>query len=323
MTRVALIEARIAARAEVARDICVFEIEAAGAAPLPAIEAGAHIDVHVNGFVRQYSLLDGPSLAPRRYRIAVLRAASSRGGSEAMHAQLREDSALRISAPRNNFPLRLDSPSSVLVGGGIGITPLMSMAAALHASGARFALHYCARSRDRMAFADELQRAPFAHAVHLYSDDEAQSAFDGEAVLASQPSGAHLYVCGPQGFMDHVLGIARAAGWDESRLHHEYFQAAAVAPTSGGDRAFELIAVRSGKRITVAAAESALQALTRCGIEIAFSCQQGVCGSCLTPVLEGIVDHRDSFLTSQEKVRNEAFLPCCSRAHGDVLMVDL
>ncbi|BEP64518.1 PDR/VanB family oxidoreductase (plasmid) [Variovorax sp. V213] len=322
MTRVALIEARIAARAEVARDICLFEIEAAGAAPLPAIEAGAHIDVHVNGFVRQYSLLDGPSLAPRRYRIAVARAASSRGGSEAMHAQLREGSVLRISAPRNNFPLRPDSPSSVLVAGGIGITPIMSMAAALHAGGARFALHYCARSKDRMAFADELQRAPFANAVHLYPDDEAQSAFDSEAVLASQPSGAHLYVCGPQGFMDHVLGTARAAGWDESRLHHEYFQAAAAA-TSGGDRAFDLIAVRSGKCITVAAAETALQALTRCGIEVASSCEQGVCGSCLTPVLEGIVDHRDSFLTLQEKVRNEAFLPCCSRAHGETLTVDL
>lgn len=323
MTRVALIEARIAARAEVARDICVFEIEAAGAAPLPAIEAGAHIDVHVSGFVRQYSLLDGPSLVPRRYRVAVLRAASSRGGSEAVHAQLREGSVLRISAPRNNFPLRPNSPSSVLVAGGIGITPIMSMAAALHASGARFALHYCARSKDRMAFADELQRAPFAHAVHLYPDDEAQSAFDSEAVLASQPPGAHLYVCGPQGFMDHVLGTARAAGWDESRLHHEYFQAAAVAATSGGDRAFELIAARSGKRITVAAAETALQALTRCGIEVASSCEQGVCGSCLTPVLEGIVDHRDSFLTLQEKVRNEAFLPCCSRAHGEALTVDL
>ncbi|CAN7588875.1 PDR/VanB family oxidoreductase [Variovorax sp. LjRoot178] len=323
MTRAALIDARIVARAEVARDICVFEIEATGAAPLPAIEAGAHIDVHVSGFVRQYSLLDGPSLVPRRYRIAVLRAASSRGGSEAMHAQLREGSVLRISAPRNNFPLRPDSSSSVLVAGGIGITPIMSMAAALHASGAHFALHYCARSKDRMAFAGELQRAPFAHAVHLYTDDETQSAFDSEAVFASQPSGAHLYVCGPQGFMDHVLGTARAAGWDESRLHHEYFQPAAVATTSGVDRGFELIAARSGKRVTVAAAETALQALTRCGIEVASSCEQGVCGSCLTPVLEGIVDHRDSFLTLQEKVRNEAFLPCCSRAHGKTLTVDL
>lgn len=323
MTRVALIDARIAARTEVARDICLFEIEAADAAPLPAIEAGAHIDVHVGGFVRQYSLLDDPSPAPGRYRIAVLRAATSRGGSEAMHAQLREQSKLRISAPRNNFPLHPDSPSSVLIAGGIGITPIMSMAAALHASGRRFSLHYCARSRDRMAFASDLQHSPFAHAVHLYLDDEPQSAFGSEVVLASQPPGAHLYVCGPQGFMEHVLSTARAAGWDESRLHYEYFRADAVAATSSGNRPFELIAARSAKRITVGEAETALQALTRCGIEVAFSCEQGVCGSCLTPVLEGAVDHRDSFLTSQEKSRNELFLPCCSRAHGEVLTVDL
>jgi vanillate O-demethylase ferredoxin subunit len=322
MTGPVLFEARIASRREVAQDICAFEIEATGGAMLPPVEAGAHIDVHVGGFVRPYSLLDGPSPKPGRYRIAVLRSAASRGGSEAVHALLREGSVLRISAPRNHFPLRPDGAFSVLMAGGIGITPIMSMARALHAEGSPFVLHYCARSRRHMAFGDDLLRSPFAPAVRLHADDEPQSAFDAARALADPPPGARLYVCGPQGFMDHVLRTAQAAGWDAHRLHHESFQPAAVA-APGGNRAFELIAVRSGKRTVVGAAETALQALVRCGVQVAASCEQGVCGTCLTPVLEGAVDHRDSFLTAEEQARNDQFLPCCSRAEGERLAVDL
>ncbi len=321
MTGPVLIDARIVRRREVAKDICAFEIEAAGGAGLPPFEAGAHIDVHAGGFVRQYSLHDGPSSAPGRYRIAVLRSTASRGGSEAMHALLQEGSALQISAPRNHFPLQPDAEFSVLMAGGIGITPIMSMASALHAKASPFVLHYCARSRDHMAFGDELLRSPFADAVRLHADDAPQSAFDAARALADPPPGARLYVCGPQGFMDHVLRTAQAAGWDAQRLHHESFQAAPVAATDG-NRAFELVAVHSGKRTRVGAGETALQALVRCGVPIASSCEQGVCGSCLTPVLEGEVDHRDTFLTAEEQARHDQFLPCCSRALGDRLAVD-
>ena len=318
MTGTRPIEARIAARASVAPDICALEIEARDGTPLPAFDAGAHIDVHVDGFVRQYSLLGAPCAAPARYRIAVLKTAASRGGSEAVHARLQAGSALRISVPRNLFPLQPQSPWSLLVAGGIGITPLLSMAAALHAAGSPFELHYCARSRGAMAFVDELLRSPFARAMHLHPDDEA--AFDAARVLAGRPGDARLYVCGPQGFMDHVLHTAKAAGWDERRLHHESFQPVAAAH---GDRGFELVAARSGRRIAVAANETALQALRREGIEIASSCEQGVCGSCLTPVLEGRVEHRDAFLTAQEQALHDQFLPCCSRALGEVLTLDL
>ncbi len=317
MTDMRSIEARIAARASVAPDICALEIEARDGTPLPAFDAGAHIDVHVGGFVRQYSLLGAPGAAPLRYRIAVLKTAASRGGSEAVHARLHAGSTLRISAPRNLFPLQSQSPWSLLVAGGIGITPLLSMAQALHAAGAPFELHYCARSRGAMAFVDELLRSPFAHAVHLHPDDEA--AFDAARVLAGRPADARLYVCGPQGFMDHVLRSAKAAGWDERSLHHESFQPAAAQ----GDRGFELVAARSGRRIAVAANETALQALRREGIEIASSCEQGVCGSCLTPVLEGRVAHRDAFLSARERALHDQFLPCCSRALGEVLTLDL
>lgn len=322
MSDAALIDVRIAARSEVADDICALELEATGPAALPAMDAGAHIDVHVGGFVRQYSLLGGPSATPGRYRIAVLRTHGSRGGSEAVHRILQVGCALRISAPRNNFPLRPGRNPALLVAGGIGITPLLSMAAALYGQGLPFALHYCGRSKSRMAFVDELLGSPYASAVHLHADDEPGGRFEGRRMLRGHPADARLYVCGPQGFMDHVLDTARATGWQDDRLHHECFQPAASAAGSG-DRAFELVAARSGTRVVVGADESALQALRRCGFTIMSSCEQGVCGSCITPVIEGRVDHRDSFLTAQERSIHAEFLPCCSRALDDMLTIDL
>jgi len=321
MSDVTLIDARVTARSELATDICALEIEASGRVPLPAVDAGAHIDVHVGGFVRQYSLLGPPTCAPERYRIAVLRTTASRGGSEAVHRTLQVGSSLRISAPRNHFALRLDGAPAVLVAGGIGITPILCMAAALHGRRTPFELHYCGRSIARMALVDELLGSPYARSVHLHVDDAPSGRFDVGRVLSRQPAHAHLYVCGPQGFMDHVLGSARAAGWTDDRLHHECFQPAAAASGSG-DRPFELWAVRSGQRIVVRADESALQALRRSGIQIASSCEQGVCGSCLIPVVAGLVDHRDSFLTAQEKAAHAEFLPCCSRALENTLTID-
>jgi vanillate O-demethylase ferredoxin subunit len=323
MNPVSVIEARIARRVEVAQGICALDIVPHLGAVLPAYDAGAHIDVHVGGFVRQYSLLEAPEAEPQRYRIAVLRTADSRGGSVAVHQSLLEGARLQISAPRNQFPLQPAPARAVLVGGGIGITPLLSMAGALHARGVPFVLHYCGRDAASMAFRQELLDATYAGAVQMHLDGPGgKPTFDCRAALATEPDVAHLYVCGPHGFMVHVLETARAAGWAEGRLHSESFQPVAASPDHG-DRPFELIAVRSGQRIAVAADETVLQALARCGVAVPSSCEQGVCGTCLLSVLEGAVEHRDTYLTDEEKRANDQFLPCCSRARGASLSVDI
>lgn len=320
MSNSSLLDVRVARRNLVAEDICALELERPSGGALPPFEPGAHIDVHLDGLVRQYSLLNHPS-ERFKYKIAVLRAIDSRGGSIKVHERLNEGQCFKISAPRNHFQLQ-PSPFALLIAGGIGITPLMAMSAELAAAGSRFALHYCARSRARMAFAEELLGAPFSSSVSLHLDDEAGTKFDCRAALSEAPDGAHLYVCGPSGFMKHVLDTARDLGWGEDRVHFEHFQPVA-APDNSKKAAFEILAARTGKRVTVAATETALSALARIGIVVPTSCEQGVCGTCLTDVLEGVPDHRDMFLTPEERTLNNQFLPCCSRACSDSLTLDL
>jgi len=315
-----LIETRVCAKTAAARDICVLELESAGEVPLPPYEPGAHIDVHAMGYVRQYSLCGDPT-RPGRYRIAVLRSRQSRGGSAAIHDHVAPGQALTIGAPRNHFPLAADAPFSLLLAGGIGITPLFGMAMQLAAASRPFALHYCARSPAHAAFREELARLGRAASLRFHYDDGGPAQrLDLPAVLRQAPAGAHLYVCGPQGFMDHVLEGAGRAGWPPRQLHSERFSA---TPESAPGGAFEIVAARSGARILVAPGESAVQALDRAGIAVPVSCGQGICGTCLTAVLAGTPDHRDMFLTPEERARNDCFLPCCSRASSLGLTLDL
>lgn len=312
---------RVAARRQEAEGICSFALEPIGAAELPAFSAGAHIDVHVpGGAVRQYSLCGEPG-DRRRWRIGVLRDAASRGGSAGMHDAVPVGTTLQVSAPRNLFALA-PAPHSVLVAGGIGVTPILAMARQLQRDGQPFELHYCARSAARMAFRDEILAGAFADRARLYCSDAADAPpFDAAAVCRAAPTGAHLYVCGPAGFMDHVLAAARAAGWDDARLHREHFAAAPQPAT--GDQPFQLRLARSGQTLDVPAGTTALQALLDHGVDIHYSCEAGVCGSCVTPVLDGTPDHRDSFLMPAERAANTLFTPCCSRAKSHTLVLDL
>lgn len=291
------------------------------AGTLPPFTAGAHVDVHLpNGLVRQYSLLGDPT-AGGDYSIAVLHEPASRGGSRAMHA-LKPGERLRISAPRNLFPLDEAADRTLLVAGGIGITPILAMAWRLHALGRRFVLHYCVRTARRAAFRARLETAPFADHVALHVDDgPSAQRFDAASVLAAHAAKDHLYVCGPGGFMEHVLSTARAAGWAEAQLHREYFTAA--PPQALGDQPFEIAIASTGAVITVPAGRSALQTLLDHGIDVPMSCEQGICGTCLVPVLEGVPDHRDSYLTEEEQAANTLFTPCCSRAKTARLVLDL
>ena len=313
---------RIARKTVEAQDICSFELVAPEGGALPRFAAGAHIDVHLGGgLVRQYSLCNDPR-ETQRYQIAVLREPASRGGSIAMHA-LQPGHALEISAPRNHFAQAHDASHHLLLAGGIGITPILCMAEQLAAEGASFALHYCTRSAERTAFAQRLRSAPFASQVQLHHDDGAAAQkLDLAALLASPRPGTHLYVCGPSGFMEAVLSAARAAGWPEARLHREYF-AAAAPKGNGHDGAFEVQVASSGAVIRVAPDQAVVAALAAAGIEVPVSCEQGVCGTCLTRVLDGVPDHRDLFLSDEERARGDQFTPCCSRAKSHRLVLDL
>lgn len=318
----AFFQVRVTARRSEARDIASFELAALDGGPLPPFSAGSHIDVRTaGGPIRQYSLCNDPQ-ETHRYQIAVLHDAASRGGSRAMHEQVHAGVTLEISAPKNHFELAHAAPHSLLLAGGIGITPILCMAERLSAIGAAFEMNYCARSRERAAFRERIARAAFAARVQYHFDDEAPSQrLDVERLLRGAPAGTHLYVCGPKGFMDLALATARAAGWPESRLHYEFFVAA--LPKPAGEGGFEIKLASSGRVIAVAPNQTALQALLQSGVEVPVSCEQGICGTCLTRVLEGEPDHRDLFLTPAEQARNDQFTPCCSRARSPMLVLDL
>ena len=312
---------RVASRREVSLDVCSVELVAEDGATLQPFAAGAHVDVHLPGaIVRQYSLCSDPADSSR-YQLAVLKDPSSRGGSDAMHA-LRVGDVLSISAPRNLFPLAPDASHSLLLAGGIGVTPLLAMARTLHRAGASFAMHYCARTPARTAFLEQLQRSPFAAQVCFHFDDgpEAQRFRSGDVIRAPRP-GEHLYVCGPAGFIDHVLAAASGAGWPEERVHSERFRIDAPE-SSEGDSAFEVEVATTGQVIPVGPTQSITQALAAHGVDVPTECEAGVCGTCVLRVLHGTPDHRDSFLTQSERA-GDLMTPCVTRAKSRKLVLDL
>lgn len=314
---------RVASKRLEAQDICSFELVAADAgAALPSFTAGAHVDVHLpGGLVRQYSLWNRPD-EPAVYRIAVLKEATGRGGSRAMHEAVHEDAVLTIGTPRNQFALADAGAKALLLAGGIGVTPILSMAQHLSALGRPFEMHYCTRSAARTAFRERVASLGQVHAVHVHHDDgSAGQRLDIAQLLKAQPADCHLYVCGPQGFMAAVLQAARDLGWPDARAHREFF--AAVSAAQSGDAAFQVQLGRSGRVIDVAADQSVVQALAQAGVVVPTSCEQGICGTCVTGVLQGTPDHRDTFLMPEEQAANRCFTPCCSRARSPLLVLDL
>ncbi len=318
----------VAKRAREAEGIVSFELRAIGEQTLPAFTAGSHLDVYIItpagvALTRQYSLCNDPS-ERHRYLIAVLREPASRGGSVALHDHLHEGDTLTISEPKNHFPL-VPAAHTLLLAGGIGVTPLLSMAERLSHAGADFSLHYCTRSASRTAFVERIAGSAFADRVSFHFDDgEAAQRFVAARALGTPAPGRHVYVCGPPGYIDHVLDTARGLGWPDAQLHVEYFGARpADATAAEGERAFEVMLASSGRTFPIPAGESITQVLARSGIHIPVSCEQGVCGTCLTRVLDGECDHRDMFLTAAERAANDQMTPCCSRARSSRLVLDL
>ncbi|MEJ6023680.1 PDR/VanB family oxidoreductase [Ramlibacter sp. PS4R-6] len=300
--------------------IASFELARADGGPLPAFSAGSHIDVHVpGGLTRQYSLCNEPSMH-HTYRIAVLRDAKSRGGSAGMHDAVKEGDVLEISEPRNHFPL-VHAVRTILFAGGIGITPLLCMAHRLAHVGSDFELHYSTRSKSKTAFFDEIAASPFAGRTHFHFDDNPAEPLQLGGLLANVDSQTHLYVCGPAGFIQFVTDWAKGCGWPAGQIHVEFF--AAPDQDKSGDRPFDVKIASSGQVIPIAADQTIVKALAAAGVEILTSCEQGVCGTCITRVLEGECDHRDMYFTDEEKAKHDQFTPCCSRAKSAVLVLDL
>jgi vanillate monooxygenase ferredoxin subunit len=322
MSNASALSVRVANKATQAQDIMTFELVDVNGAALPAFAAGSHVDVHLpGGITRQYSLCNNPQ-ETHRYLIAVLFDAASRGGSRAMHEQVAVGQLLQISVPKNHFTLAHEAGRSLLLAGGIGVTPILCMAERLAGIGAEFEMHYCTRSVERTAFKDRIAGSGFASKVKFHFDDgDAAQKLDMNRLLAEPQDDLHLYVCGPKGFMDAVLKTARTAGWPESQLHFEFF--GAEVAKSDSDAGFDVKLASSGRIVRVAKDKTVVKALADAGVEILTSCEQGVCGTCLTRVLEGVPDHKDSYLTLEEQAANDQFLPCCSRAKTASLVLDL
>ena len=312
---------KVARVAAVTPRIKSVELVAADGGPLPAFTAGAHIDVALgNGETRSYSLLNDAT-ETQRYAIAVLRETDSRGGSTFVHDRLREGDVLESSAPANNFPLNEAGERHILIAGGIGITPLMSMSRRLMARGADFTLHYCARSRAEAAFIDEIEATLGALLVPHFDGGDISRGLDVAALLKERPAAAHVYVCGPPGLIRAVREAARH--WPKGTVHYELFRGseADIAPRSS-DQAFDIVLKRAGKTLTVPADKSILQTLAEAGIKIKTLCKEGVCGTCRVGLVSGHADHRDEVLTDEERERN--IQVCVSRAQpGETLVLDL
>ncbi|WP_028222845.1 PDR/VanB family oxidoreductase [Paraburkholderia oxyphila] len=293
------------------------------AGELPPFGAGAHIDVHLpNGIVRQYSLTNPQER--HCYVIGVNRDAASRGGSVHMHDALALGSRLTISTPRNHFPLDEAAGHSVLVAGGIGITPLLAMARRLTAVGRRWDLYYCARTARRAAFLPELRALADAHSggtLHCVFDGEPGGApLDLGSVLARHGAEADYYCCGPTALMDAFT--AALASVPPVRVHTEYFKAPEPSSAAHGE-AFTVRLERQQKSFVVPPERSILDVLEAHGVPVMCSCREGVCGTCETAVIAGEPDHRDHVLSPDERAANRTMMICVSRCKGDWLALDI
>lgn len=313
---------KVTAKRVEAQGICSFELSDARGRPLPPFTAGAHIDVYLrDGSLRQYSLCNNPR-DTHRYLICVQREPKSRGGSRTLHDDVQQGHILEIGFPKNRFEVDAQARRSLLIAGGIGVAPILSMAEYLAGIGAEFTMHYCTRTKPRTAFIDRIRNASYANRVSFhFSDGPAEQLMDTAALLRNTPPDTHLYVCGPTGFMTVVIDIAKNLGWPDRQLHKEYFSAEVMK--SDKDTSFEIKLASTGKVLQVAKDKTALQVLSECGIDVPRSCEKGVCGTCVTRVLEGEPDHRDMFLTEEERKQNGLFTPCCSRARSSMLVLDI
>lgn len=288
---------------------------------LPSFEAGAHLDVQLGALVRQYSLLN-PDDETHRYLICVLLEPDGRGGSAMVHHRLRVGDRLTVAAPRNTFAVADAPHHAVLIGGGIGITPLLAMAESMHRHGASFELHCYAARADALPLREYLDGRPYSERVLFHFSEDGDSLRSAApAFLSQKRADAIAYVCGPSGFIETARRYARDGGWADAELRVERFEASAPVDLAGGD--FSVVASSTGQAMPVEAGETIAEVLERNGYEVFLSCEQGICGSCITRVLSGVPDHRDEVQSPAEHAANTQINICCSRALTPVLELEI
>jgi ferredoxin-NADP reductase len=315
-TKDPLIEVRLTAIRYAARDTSLFEFQRPDGAPLPPYEPGAHIDLHLpNGLLRNYSLVVADP-DPSTYTVGIKRDPASRGGSRWIHEALLVGAILKISAPRNNFRLREDAAHTILIAGGIGITPIWSMVQRLQRLGKSWTLYYSCRSRADMAFLRSLESMTSAH---LHLDDESGGKFlDIPTIVAGAPKNAHLYCCGPAPMLQ-AFEVA-TADWPAEQKHVEYFTPKQEPARSGG---FTVELARSGQTYFIPEGQTILNVLLDAGVDVDYSCELGICGACEQRVISGTPEHRDSILSEEEQAENKRVMICCAGCKSDKLVLDL
>ncbi len=306
--------------------IKVFDLVPANGAALLPFTAGAHIDVAVtlpdgSRDKRSYSLVNSPAELGR-YRLGVLRDANSTGGSAHMHDGVHEGDELAVSEPKNHFPLDDAAPRSLLIAGGIGITPILCMARVLLLQDREFELHYVARSPEDMAFRAEIEALLDDRAHLCFDGGDPTQGLDLEGLMEKRPEGCQLYVCGPVGLIDAVREKGHEWGWPDTALHYELFKVEDAKATKPKDTAIEVTLAKSGTSYTVPAGESILEVLLEAKVDADFDCKMGICGLCATKVLEGEPDHRDHTLSEDEQAEGQMRI-CISRAKGPRLTLDI
>lgn len=299
-----------------------YELVDPAGGELPPFTAGAHIDVHLpNGLIRQYSLSNSPA-ERHRYVIAVLRDDKGRGGSKTLHESLKVQDIVTFSYPRNHFALAGQPAKVILLAGGIGVTPLKSMAHALEEAGIAFEFHYCARNARCVAFAPELA-GPWKHGTPIFHFDHGNPAdgLDIAGLLREHGEGTHLFYCGPAGFMQACASAS--AHWPAGSVHFEHFKAPDIArpAADAAPGSFAVKIASTGQLIDVAAGVSIADALNAAGVRIETSCQAGLCGTCKVHYLEGDVDHQDMILGDADQ--QQWLTACVSRARSPLLVLDL
>ena len=316
--RRAALRVQVSRKWETAAGVAAFDL-APVEGVLPTFQPGAHIDVHLpNGLVRQYSITNGPGESAC-YRIGVKLEPDSSGGSSCLHETVREGDVLAVSEPRNNFPLRRDSVRTILVAGGIGITPLLSMAQALDRMGLDFELHCFAQSTEHMAFGEVVDGLGQAVVRHLGLSPDGTVA-EIQRLVAEPAPHTHLYVCGPGPMLEAVRTEAAAAGWPDETVHFEYFKNTNEIDDSS---TFEVALARSALTVTVPSGSTILEVLREHGVLLPSSCEQGACGTCVATVLEGEPDHQDVYLNDSDRRAGDRIMTCVSRASSDRLVLDL
>ena len=315
------IKVEIVEKKQESNDICLFKLSSKNN-NLPAFTAGAHIDVYINNdLVRQYSLCNSPD-ETSFYQIAVKKEQNSRGGSKAMHEIMQVGDIIEISKPRNNFPLDANADHSLLLAGGIGITPILSMAKQLHALGKPFELDYFIRSKNQAAFYDYLSSNEYQGKVIFKEGMEPVELREYLITRLKDRSGnAHLYLCGPRPFMDLIVEIA-SRYWPANSIHLEFFSAGEeVTKQQRGE--FQIQLKQSDLILDVPEGKTIIEVLASNDIDVPTSCEQGVCGTCITRVISGEPDHKDVYLMDDEKEANDKICICISRSKSKLLVLDL